>query len=76
MRELVRTNDPVLLNYLENLLQQAGITVLIADSNMSILEGSIGMLPRRLLVHEDNAEEARRLIKEADLGKWLYDEGS
>lgn len=76
MRELVRTNDPVLLNYLENLLQQAGITVLIADSNMSILEGSIGMLPRRLLVHEENAEEARRLIKEADLGKWLYDEGS
>ncbi len=76
MRELVRTNDPVLLNYLENLLQQAGITALIADSNMSILEGSIGMLPRRLLVHEDNAEEARKLIKEVDLGKWLYDEGS
>ncbi|MEQ8824766.1 MAG: DUF2007 domain-containing protein [Filomicrobium sp.] len=74
MRELIRTNDLVLLNFVESLLQSAGIQAVIADTNMSVLEGSLGMLPRRLLVVDDDEAEARRLIKEADLGKWLYDD--
>lgn len=74
MRELIRTNDLVLLNFVESLLQSAGIQSVIADTNMSVLEGSLGMLPRRLLVVDDDEAEARRLIKEADLGKWLYDD--
>lgn len=76
MHELIRTNDLVLLSYIENLLQSAGIPPVIADTNMSVLEGSIGMLPRRLLVIDEDAEEARQIIKDADLGKWLYGESS
>lgn len=71
MRELIRTNDPVLLSYVENLLSAAGITAVILDTNMSVLEGSLGMLPRRLLVADEYEDRARRIIREADLGQWL-----
>jgi len=43
---------------------------------MSVLEGSLGMLPRRLLVPEGRETAARRIIREADLGQWLIDEKS
>jgi len=74
MRELMRTNDPVLLNFVENLLSDAGIGTVILDANMSIMEGSIGMLPRRLMVADDHEPSARRILREADLGQWLIDE--
>jgi Putative prokaryotic signal transducing protein len=74
MRELIRTNDPVLLNLVEYLLGEAGIAVVILDSNMSVLEGSLGMLPRRVMVAEDHEIYARQLLCEADLGAWLIDE--
>lgn len=74
MRELMRTNDPVLLNFVENLLGDAGIGSVILDANMSIMEGSIGMLPRRLMVADDHEASARRILREADLGQWLIDE--
>ncbi len=71
MRELIRTNDPVLLNYVELLLKNAGIETMIADQNMSVMEGSIGILPRRVLVSEDDFSDACRLLNEADLGHWI-----
>ena len=46
MRELVRTNDPVLISAIEALLKGAGIRIMVLDQNMSVLEGSLGMLPR------------------------------
>lgn len=70
--ELLRSNDPVLLGYVEVLLRQVGISCLIADQHMSIVEGSIGAFPRRLLVCDDNLLAARRLLEEADLGAWVY----
>lgn len=76
MRELIRTNDPVLLSYVEQILGEAGIFAVILDTNMSVLEGSLGMLPRRLLVPEGLETAARRIIREADLGQWLIDEKS
>ena len=50
LRELVRTNDAVVISAIEALLNGAGIPHFIADQNMSVLEGSVGILPRRVLV--------------------------
>jgi hypothetical protein len=65
MRELLRTNDPVLLTLVESVLGEAGIGHFIADGNMSVLEGSLGILPRRVLVVDDDIADARRLLVEA-----------
>lgn len=73
MHELIRTNDPVVLDVAKTLLTGAGLSCLIADSHMSILEGSIGMLPRRLLVVDDHATQARRILTDAGLGHELRD---
>jgi len=71
VRELVRTNDAVLVSAIQALLDAAQIPHVVLDQNMSVLEGSIGILPRRLLVAEDNAEAARRLLEEAGFGHEL-----
>ncbi|WPE22535.1 DUF2007 domain-containing protein [Shinella zoogloeoides] len=68
MIELIRTNDAVLLSFAESLMKEAGIHCLIADQGMSILEGSLGMLPRRFLVEADREDEARRILTDAGLG--------
>lgn len=71
MIELIRTNDAVLLSFAESLMKDAGIHCFIADEGMSILEGSLGMLPRRLLVEADREDEARRILTDAGLGAEL-----
>ena len=71
MRELVRTNDAVLISAIEALLNGAGIEHMVVDRNMSVLEGSIGIFPRRILVGEDQAEAARRLLQDAGFGSEL-----
>ncbi|MXQ12974.1 DUF2007 domain-containing protein [Microvirga makkahensis] len=67
MVEIVRTNDLVMVGFLQSLLENANIPVLVADAHMSALEGMIGAFPRRLLVPDDDADQARRLIREAGL---------
>jgi hypothetical protein len=74
MKELLRTNDPVLLSYVSALLGAADIGHMVADLNMSVLEGSIGILPRRVLVESESLAQARNLLTEADLGHALSDE--
>jgi hypothetical protein len=71
MRELVRTNDAVLITAIEALLNGADIGHMVVDQNMSVLEGSIGIFPRRILVEEDQVDTARRLLDEAGLGNEL-----
>ena len=71
MVEIVRTNDIVLVGFLQSLLEQANIPVLVADAHMNALEGMIGVFPRRLLVPEDHEAQARRLIGEAGLAAEL-----
>jgi len=71
MRELVRTNDPVLVSAIQALLDGARIPHVVLDQNMSVLEGSLGILPRRLLVPEDRLAVARRLLEDAGLGHEL-----
>jgi hypothetical protein len=71
MREIVRTNDLILITAIEALLKGAGIHHVVLDQNMSVLEGSLGMLPRRVLVGEDEAARARRVLTDAGLGHEL-----
>ena len=71
MQELVRTNDAVLVTAIEALLGGAGIEHLVLDRNMSVLEGSLGILPRRILVPEDQLAQARKLLQDAGLGHEL-----
>jgi hypothetical protein len=74
LRELIRTNDAVLISAIEALLKSADIAHWIADQNMSVLEGSIGIFPRRILVDADEFQAARRLLTEAGFGKELRPE--
>ena len=60
MKELIRTNDIVVISFAESLMRDAGIGFFVADGNMSIMEGSLGVLPRRLMVEDDRIDEARR----------------
>jgi hypothetical protein len=75
MRELVRTNDAVLVSAIGALLDGAKIPHMVLDQNMSVLEGSLGILPRRVLVADDDADAARRLLTEAGLGHELRPDG-
>ena len=75
MQELVRTNDMVLLSAMEALLKAADIGHLVADVHISALEGPIGILPRRLLVVDEDAAQARRIMKDAGWAYALRDDG-
>ena len=65
MRELIRTNDAVLITAIEALLRGAQIEHMVVDRNMSVMEGSIGIFPRRILVNEHQFDAARKLLQEA-----------
>jgi hypothetical protein len=67
MIELLRTNDPVLLSYLEVLLGEAGLEIFVLDAHTSIMEGSIGAIPRRVMVIDEDAARARRLLDAAGI---------
>lgn len=71
MRDLVTTNDPVLLSYLLVLLDDAGIDAIVLDRNMSAVQGSLGAVVQRLAVPEERWDAARRLLTEAGLGQWM-----
>jgi hypothetical protein len=71
MRELVRTNDAVMISAIEALLKGADIAHMVVDQNMSVLEGSIGIFPRRILVGEDEFTAARELLEDAGFGNEL-----
>jgi Putative prokaryotic signal transducing protein len=71
LRELVRTNDLVLVSAIGALLDGANIHHLVVDQNMSVIDGSIGILPRRILVHEDDNGLARQILCDAGLAHEL-----
>jgi hypothetical protein len=76
LRELVRTNNMVLVSAIGALLDGAKIPHMVLDQNMSVMEGSLGILPRRILVADEDVEAARRLLIDADLGHELRPDGS
>ena len=71
LRELVRTNDVVLVSAIGALLDGAHIDHMVLDQNMSILEGSVGVIPRRILVHDDDNRAARQVLTDAGLAHEL-----
>jgi hypothetical protein len=72
MKELLRSNDPVLLSYVSALLAEENIDFIVADLNMSVLEGSIGALPRRVLV--ERLARARQILSGAGIGHVISDD--
>ena len=65
MKELLRSNDPVLLSWVEAVLAGARIEIVTLDSHTSILEGSISAIPRRIMVGDEHYPAARRLLSDA-----------
>lgn len=74
MRELVKTNDLILISYVEALLADQGIDVVIFDQNISPMEGSIGVFPRRLVVADEAWSRASRVLRDAGLGQWIVED--
>ena len=66
MRELIRSGDPVRLSFLTALLADAGIESLILDTHSSIMQGSLGILPQRLVVADDDWDRAKAVLIEAE----------
>lgn len=66
MRDILRSTDPTLIAFAEAMLAGEGIAAFVLDVHMSTLEGGIGALPRRLAVADDDAAQARRILR--DLG--------
>ena len=64
MKQLLRTNDPTVMAFAKALLQGEDIDCFEMDVNMSVLEGSIGILPRRLMVREGDLSRARRVMRD------------
>ena len=71
VKEIMRTNDAVLVSAVGALLDGAGIGHMVLDQNMSVLEGSLGILPRRVLVADEQVKSARQLLVDAGLGREL-----
>lgn len=65
MKELLRSNDLVLLSYAAALMRDAGIEAAQLDMHASVLEGSIGALQRRLMVADEDHARAKELLDEA-----------
>jgi hypothetical protein len=64
MRAILKTNNPVQLNFAEAFLKDAGITSYVFDAQMSMTEGSVGVLPRRLMVADDDFAQAQSVLRE------------
>ena len=67
MRDVLRTKDPVELSLALALLKDAAIEHVVVDANISVLEGTIGIFPRRLVVLDEDYQEARGLLREAEI---------
>jgi hypothetical protein len=64
MRAVLKTNDPVRLNFAEVLLADAGIKAVVLDAEMSNMDGNLGILPRRLMVLYDDFDRAVTLLRD------------
>lgn len=62
MKELIRSNDPVLLSYLMSVLEEEDIDAILLDEHTSVLEGSIGAIQRRVMVLAEDLDRAKRIL--------------
>ena len=65
MIEIIRTNDPVELSWTRSVLADNGIECILLDAFMSVVEGSIGAIPRRLMVADEEEPRARAVLARA-----------
>lgn len=64
MRPVLKTNNPVLLSFAQSLLNEAEIDCVVFDENASVMDGSLGILPRRLMVTDDDFERGEAVLRE------------
>ncbi len=74
MIAIIKTLNPVTLSFAQAVLKDADIGCFVADTHASILDGSVGAIPRRLMVLEDDEQEAREALTGAGLGIELWTE--
>jgi hypothetical protein len=65
MQIVAVSNDPIRLSFLTALLRDAGIEAVLFDLHTSVLEGSIGAIPRRLAVCNEDGARALQVLREA-----------
>ena len=65
MRAVLKTVNPVVLDYAANVLSQEGIKYVVFDTHASVMDGSMGFLPRRLMVLDEDFSRADRLLRDA-----------
>ena len=65
LKELLRTNDLVLISWIRSVLNEAEIELFVLDAAMSVLEGSANAIPRRIMVAEEDHVNALRILKQA-----------
>jgi len=75
MREVLRSNDAVVLGFAQAVLREVGIDCLLADQHISVMEGGIGAFPHRLLVANEDWQVAYRALSGAGLSASLIDDG-
>lgn len=68
MIELLRTNDLVLISAIEAILKAEDVIYFVADQHTSVIEGSLGFLPRRIMVDKEQVSRIRRILREAGMG--------
>ena len=67
MKEILRSNNPVMLSFAQALLSEAKIETVLLDLHASIMDGSVLAVRRRLMVDDEDYEPARRILIEAEL---------
>jgi hypothetical protein len=68
MRAVLKTNDLVLLDFAQVLLADSGIETVVFDAHASVMDGSLGILPRRLMVADKDFAAAETILKDIDSG--------
>lgn len=71
MKAIIKTNDPLVVSFVIDLLKKEDVKAFEFDQDFSVLDGSIGVIPRRIMVIDDELEKARALLREAGLGHEL-----
>ena len=69
---IMKTVNPATLNFAQAVLKEADIPFFVMDQNVSIVEGSIGIMPRRLMVVDEDGPDAREALTDAGLGDEIY----
>jgi len=65
MRVVLKSNNPVILSYATHILEESGIEALVFDTHASIMDGSTIMVPRRLMVADEDFNRAEKLLRDA-----------